>query len=93
MVSFRVKGGAAAANRFCELTKIFTLAESLGGVESLCEIPSSMTHAGIPRAQREAVGVFDDLVRLSCGIEDTEDLVQDVLQALEVIKVEFAGSE
>ncbi|KAM0471767.1 hypothetical protein ACHAPE_006593 [Trichoderma viride] len=84
MLSFRIRGGHAAAERFCQVTKIFTLAESLGGVESLCEVPSSMTHAGIPRDQREAVGVFDDLVRLSCGVEDAEDLKNDVLQALEL---------
>lgn len=83
MLSFRIKGGSAGAERFCQTTNIFTLAESLGGVESLCEVPSSMTHAGIPKAQREAVGVFDDLVRLSCGVEDAEDLKADVLQALE----------
>ncbi|XMA17654.1 hypothetical protein WAI453_010445 [Rhynchosporium graminicola] len=83
MLSFRIKGGHAAAERFCQTTNIFTLAESLGGIESLVEVPSSMTHAGIPKDQREAVGVFDDLVRLSCGIEDAEDLKQDVLQALE----------
>jgi cystathionine gamma-lyase len=83
MLSFRIKGGHAAAERFCQVTKIFTLAESLGGVESLVELPSSMTHAGIPRDQREAVGVFDDLVRVSCGVEDAEDLKNDVLQAVE----------
>lgn len=83
MLSFRIRGGHAAAERFCQLTRVFTLAESLGGVESLVEVPSSMTHAGIPRDQREAVGVFDDLVRVSCGVEDAEDLVEDVLQALE----------
>ena len=82
MVSFRIRGGHAAAERFCQYTKIFTLAESLGGVESLVELPSAMTHSGIPRDQREAVGVFDDLVRLSCGVEDCEDLKNDVLQAL-----------
>jgi len=83
MLSFRIKGGAAGAERFCQHTNIFTLAESLGGVESLVEVPSSMTHAGIPKDQREAVGVFDDLVRISCGVEDAEDLKKDVLQALE----------
>ena len=83
MLSFRIKGGQAAAGRFCAATTVFTLAESLGGVESLCEVPSSMTHSGIPKAQREAAGVFDDLVRLSCGVEDAEDLKADVLQALE----------
>ena len=83
MLSFRIKGGPAAAERFCQHTKIFTLAESLGGVESLVEVPSSMTHAGIPKAQREAAGVWDDLVRISCGIEDAEDLKRDILQAME----------
>lgn len=83
MVSFRIKGGNAAAERFCQSTSIFVLAESLGGVESLVEVPSNMTHARIPQDQREAAGVFDDLVRISCGIEDAEDLKRDVLQALE----------
>lgn len=83
MLSFRIKGGPAAAERFCQNTNIFTLAESLGGVESLVEVPSSMTHAGIPKEQREAAGVWDDLVRISCGVEDGEDLNRDVLQALE----------
>ncbi|KAM0287791.1 hypothetical protein ACHAQH_000323 [Verticillium albo-atrum] len=83
MLSFRIRGGHSAATRFCQLTQIFTLAESLGGVESLVEVPSSMTHAGIPRDQREAVGVFDDLVRISCGVEDSVDLVRDVLSALD----------
>ena len=83
MLSFRIKGGKEAAERFCQATQIFTLAESLGGVESLVEVPGSMTHAGIPKEQREAAGVFDDLVRMSCGVEDGEDLVGDALQALE----------
>jgi cystathionine gamma-lyase len=82
MLSFRIKGGPNAAERFCQSTKIFVLAESLGGVESLVEVPSAMTHAGIPKHEREAAGVFDDLVRVSCGIEDAEDLKKDVLQAL-----------
>lgn len=83
MLSFRIKGGVAAAERFCQETKVFVLAESLGGVESLVEVPGSMTHAGIPKAQREAAGVFDDLVRVSCGIEDSVDLLADVMNALE----------
>ena len=83
MLSFRIKGGHEAAERFCQQTKIFTLAESLGGVESLVEIPSGMTHAGIPKEEREAAGVFDDLVRVSCGVEEAVDLKNDVLQALE----------
>ncbi|KXT07382.1 hypothetical protein AC578_579 [Pseudocercospora eumusae] len=85
MLSFRIKGGKAAADRFCEATKIFTLAESLGGIESLCEVPASMTHMGIPKESREAAGVFDDLVRISCGVEDQEDLVADIRQALEKV--------
>jgi cystathionine gamma-lyase len=83
MLSFRINGGKEAAERFCQNTRVFVLAESLGGVESLVEVPSDMTHAGIPREQREAAGVFDDLVRVSCGIEDLEDLIADALQALE----------
>lgn len=83
MLSFRIQGGHQAAERFCQATRIYTLAESLGGIESLVEVPSAMTHGGIPKEQREAAGVFDDLVRVSCGIEDEADLVADVLQALE----------
>jgi cystathionine gamma-lyase len=83
MLSFRIKGGKEAAERFCQHTQIFTLAESLGGVESLVEVPGSMTHAGIPKEQREIAGVFDDLVRISCGVEDSADLVEDVKQAIE----------
>jgi len=83
MLSFRIKGGKEAAERFCQHTQIFTLAESLGGVESLVEVPGSMTHAGIPKEQREIAGVFDDLVRISCGVEDSADLVADVKQAVE----------
>ncbi|OJI97766.1 hypothetical protein ASPVEDRAFT_79456 [Aspergillus versicolor CBS 583.65] len=83
MLSFRIRGGQKAAHLFCEYTKIFTLAESLGGIESLCEVPASMTHAGIPKEEREAAGVYDDLVRMSCGIEDAKDLTADTLQALE----------
>lgn len=88
MLSFRLKGGHEAAERFCQFTKIFILAESLGGVESLVEVPSAMTHAGIPKDQREAAGVFEDLVRISCGVEDADDLKKDVLQALERAVIE-----
>lgn len=87
MLSFRIKGGKSAADRFCQATKIFTLAESLGGIESLVEVPASMTHMGIPKESREAAGVFDDLVRISCGVEDADDLVADVKQALEQVVV------
>lgn len=84
VVSFRVKGTSENAHRFVENTKLFTLAESLGGIESLLEVPATMTHAGIPVEEREKSGVFDNLVRLSVGIEDTEDLIQDIAQALEI---------
>lgn len=87
MLSFRIKGGKEAAESFCTATRIFTLAESLGGVESLVEVPASMTHVGIPKEKRDEVGVFEDLIRLSCGVEDGADLVEDVLQALEKVVV------
>lgn len=83
MISFRVKGGAQAAAAVTSTTKLFTLAESLGGIESLIEVPAVMTHGGIPKAEREANGVYDDLIRLSVGIEETDDLLEDLKQALE----------
>lgn len=83
MISFRIKGGAKAASVFTSSTELFTLAESLGGIESLIEVPAIMTHGGIPQAEREASGVFDDLVRVSVGIEETDDLLADVARALE----------
>jgi cystathionine gamma-lyase len=82
MVSFDLKGGARAARRFLGATKLFTLAESLGGVESLAEHPPSMTHASVPARVRDARGIGAGLVRLSCGIEGTDDLVADVRSAL-----------
>jgi cystathionine gamma-lyase len=82
MVSFELAGGGAAARRFLRALRIFSLAESLGGVESLAEHPASMTHASVPRVEREAHGVTDGLVRLSCGVEDPADLVDDVRRAL-----------
>lgn len=85
MVSFELKGGVEAANTFASSTRIFTLAESLGGVESLVEVPPSMTHASIPPDVRRAAGLADGLVRLSVGIEHQDDLVADVRQALETV--------
>lgn len=82
MVSFELKGGVAAGNRCASTTKIFTLAESLGGVESLIETPPSMTHASIPAAVRHAAGLNDGLVRLSVGIENADDLIADLSQAI-----------
>jgi cystathionine gamma-lyase len=85
MVSFELEGGESAARRFLKALKIFTLAESLGGVESLAEHPASMTHASVPAAERAARGVSDGLVRLSCGIEDHRDLVADVTRGLRAV--------
>ncbi|HYB62873.1 MAG TPA: PLP-dependent aspartate aminotransferase family protein [Thermoplasmata archaeon] len=82
IVSVEVRGGKAAALRFLRRLKVFTLAESLGGVESLADHPATMTHASVPEAERLAHGVTDGLVRLSCGIEDPADLVDDVREAL-----------
>jgi cystathionine gamma-lyase len=82
MVTCEVKGGLPAARRFLRALRFFTLAESLGGVESLVEHPALMTHASVPRAEREARGISDGLIRFSCGIEDGEDLVEDVERGL-----------
>ena len=81
LVSIELAGGMPAARRFLRGLKVFTLAESLGGVESLVDHPASMTHASVPRADREARGISDGLLRLSCGIEDPEDLADDVRSA------------
>ena len=82
IVTVVFRGGFDAAKRFCERVKVFSLAESLGGVESLVNHPAIMTHASIPREVREARGVTDGLVRLSVGIEDVPDLIEDLDQAL-----------
>lgn len=83
MVSFTFKSGAKAdAIKFLESLKVFTLAESLGGVESLANHPALMTHASIPEDKRLEIGISDDLVRLSVGVEDAEDLIADIEQAL-----------
>ncbi len=82
MISFVVKGGLEKARAVLEGTKIFALAESLGGVESLIEHPAIMTHASIPKERREEIGVHDGLIRLSVGIEAYEDLERDLEEAL-----------
>ena len=82
MVSFRVKGGLEEALRVLKGTDVFTLAVSLGGVESLIEQPATMTHFEMPKEAREAVGITDNLVRLAIGIEDADDLIADLDQAL-----------
>ena len=82
MLSIRLKGGFEAAKRFCERLELFTLAESLGGVESLVNHPAVMTHASIPPVRRAELGIGDELVRLSVGIETFDDLRADVARAL-----------
>lgn len=83
MISFTTKGNNyEEAIKIVERLKIFTLAESLGGVESLCGHPASMTHASIPKDEREKIGVVDSLIRLSVGIEDKDDLIADLKQAI-----------
>ena len=82
MISIRVKGDKAAVNRFFPELKYFILAESLGGVESLLEIPSIMTHASLTQEGRDKLGITDNLIRLSVGIEDVEDLIDDLDRAL-----------
>lgn len=82
MLSFELQGGAAAADRLLARLRIFTLAESLGGVESLIEVPARMTHGSIPPATRAALGISDGLVRVSVGIEDPDDLIADLAHAL-----------
>ena len=85
MISFDL-GHPARAKRFAEATRIFSLAESLGGVESLIGHPASMTHASVPPAIRESLGLTDSLLRLSCGIEDPQDLIEDLDHALAATK-------
>ncbi|GAB5521512.1 MAG: PLP-dependent aspartate aminotransferase family protein [Rhodothermales bacterium] len=82
MVSFRVRGGAQAVNAILQHTQIFTLAESLGGVESLIEQPATMSHASMRPEQRLEAGITDDVIRLSVGIEAIDDLLADLEQAL-----------
>ncbi len=82
MISFEVKGGLSEATRVLEKTRLFTLAESLGGVESLIEHPAIMTHASVPAENRKALGISDSLIRISVGIEDVKDLIADLSQAL-----------
>ena len=82
IISVELKGDINTARRMLERTRLFTLAESLGGVESLIEHPAIMTHASIPADQRAALGISDTLIRLSVGIEDCEDLIADLSEAL-----------
>ena len=85
MITFFIKGGIKESRSFLENVKLFALAESLGGVESLVDHPAIMTHASIPKEVRESLGIFDNLIRLSVGIEDVEDLKTDIEHALNQI--------
>ena len=85
MISIEVIGGEQGARKFASASKLFATAESLGGVESLINHPWSMTHAAIPKKRRESIGITPGLVRLSVGIEDFEDLWDDIVNALECI--------
>lgn len=87
MITFFIKGGLPAARKFLESVEVFALAESLGGVESLIEHPAIMTHASVPAEQRKALGIDDSLIRLSVGVEDVDDLLQDLEQAFKNAKV------
>lgn len=82
MVTFFIKGNLENSKKFFKSSKLFTLAESLGGFESLTELPAIMTHASVPPDQREVLGISDTLIRLSVGLEDTQDLIDDLDQAL-----------
>lgn len=82
MVSFRIKGGVSQSTSFLKALKVFALAESLGGVESLAECPALMTHVSVPMERNKALGITEDLIRLSVGIEDLQDLQEDLDQAL-----------
>lgn len=84
MISFELQEGLDT-KKFVESLKVISLAESLGGIESLIEVPSVMTHGSIPREIRLENGIKDELIRLSVGIEDEEDLIDDLKQALDKI--------
>ena len=85
MISFEVRGGTAAVETFTSNLEYFTLAESLGGVESLVAHPATMTHASMDVAARHHAGISDSLLRLSVGIESPDDLVRDVTRALDAV--------
>ena len=86
MITFFIKGGMESARTFLESVKVFALAESLGGVESLIEHPAIMTHASVPAEQRKILGIDDSLIRLSVGVEDCADLLADLEQAFKKVK-------
>ena len=87
MITFYIKGGLEAARTFLSSTELFMCAESLGAVESLMEHPGLMTHASVPVEVRAELGISDSLIRLSIGIENVEDLISDLSQALDKVNL------
>lgn len=85
MITFFVKGGIEETKKFLENLDVWALAESLGGVESLVDYPTIMTHASVPAEERHKIGILDNLVRLSCGIEDCDDLIKGLEKALSFV--------
>jgi cystathionine gamma-lyase len=86
MITFFLKGGVKESKKFLSTVKLFALAESLGGVESLIEHPAIMTHASIPKKVRDQIGIHDNLIRLSVGIEHVDDLIEDLEKAFKAVK-------
>jgi cystathionine gamma-lyase len=86
MITFVLRGGLPAASAFLRAVRLFSCAESLGGVESLIEHPAIMTHASVPKETRERLGIADGLVRASVGIEDADDLLEDLARGLAAAK-------
>ncbi len=91
MISFELQGGVEAGKAFSSATRIFALAESLGGVESLVEVPPLMTHASVPKEEREKAGLRDGLVRLSVGVEHVDDLIADIDRAMDAARARATG--
>ena len=87
MITFFLKGGLQESRQFLENVKLFTLAVSLGNVESLAEHPAIMTHSTVAREQRQKVGISDSLIRLSVGVENYDDLEKDLATALNHVKI------
>jgi cystathionine gamma-lyase len=85
MLSFELHGGLPESNRFLEKVRLFALAESLGGVESLIEHPALMTHFSVPAETRAQLGISDSLIRISCGVEHVDDLIADIDSALAAV--------
>ena len=86
MITFYLTGGIEESRQFLSSLKLFVCAESLGAVESLADHPAIMTHASVPAEQRKVLGISDNMIRLSIGIEDISDIVHDLSQALDAVK-------